>query len=157
MIYKATSLEVAKKHSRSSKLEPKKKALEIARFALDKKAEKIVILNIKKLSTVADYLVICSAESERQVQAIVSAVDEGLRKSGERPLGTEGAGEGRWALMDYNDVVVHVFLEPVRSFYDLEGLWAEAPVTEVADKLKRAGTAKPAPKGGKKGSGKKGG
>lgn len=50
-----------------------------------------------------------------------------------RPLGIEGVAEGRWALLDYADVVVHVFLEPVRSFYDLEGLWAEAPVTEVRD------------------------
>ncbi|WKZ34111.1 MAG: ribosome silencing factor [Thermodesulfobacteriota bacterium] len=138
-------------------MEPKKKALEIARLALDKKAEKVVILNIKKLSTVSDYLVICSAESERQVQAIVNAVEEGLRKAGERPLGIEGAAEGKWALMDYNDVVVHVFLEHIRSFYDLEGLWAEAPATEVADKLKLSGAAKPGAKGGKKGPGKKGG
>lgn len=116
-----------------------------------------MILNIKKLSTVSDYLVICSAESERQVQAIVNAVEEGLRNGGERPLGIEGAAEGKWALMDYNDVVVHVFLEHIRSFYDLEGLWAEAPATEVADKLKLSGAAKPGAKGGKKGPGKKGG
>lgn len=61
-------------------------------------------------------------------------MEDGLRKKGERPLGVEGASEGRWALMDYVDVVVHIFLEPVRSFYDLEGLWAEAPSTEVKDK-----------------------
>lgn len=91
------------------------------------------------------------------MQAIVNAVEDGLRKAGERPLGTEGAAEGKWALMDYNDVVVHVFLEHIRSFYDLEGLWAEAPATEVADKLKRSATAKPGTKGGKKGTGKKGG
>ncbi len=100
---------------------------------------------------------ICSAESERQVQAIATSIEEGLRKQGERPLGAEGAAEGRWALMDYNDVVVHVFLEPVRTFYDLEGLWAEAPVTEVADKSKRSGPARPGAKAGKKGAGKKGG
>lgn len=86
----------------------------------------------------SDYLLICSAESERQVEAIAGAVEEGLRKKGERPLGVEGAAEGRWALMDYVDVVVHVFLEPVRSFYDLEGLWAEAPSTEVKDRLPAA-------------------
>jgi ribosome-associated protein len=68
------------------------------------------------------------------VQAIADAIDEGLRKKGERPLGIEGATEGRWALIDFVDVVVHIFLEPVRSFYDLEGLWAEAPSTEVKDK-----------------------
>lgn len=61
-------------------------------------------------------------------------MEEGLRKDGERPLGREGVTEGRWALIDFNDVVAHVFLEPVRVFYDLEGLWAEATVTEVKDK-----------------------
>ncbi|MBI2400829.1 MAG: ribosome silencing factor [Deltaproteobacteria bacterium] len=115
-------------------MEPRKKALEIAKLALDKKAEKVVILNIKKLSGVSDFLLICSAESERQVQAIAYSIEDGLRKKGERPLGMEGVTEGRWALIDYVDVVVHIFLEPVRSFYDLEGLWAEAPVTEVKDR-----------------------
>lgn len=117
-------------------------ALEIAKLALDKKADKVVILNIKKLSAVADYLLICSADSERQVQAIADSIEDGLRKKGERPLGVEGVTEGRWALIDYVDVVVHIFLDPVRSFYDLEGLWAEAPVTEVKEQL----AAKPKPK-----------
>lgn len=93
-----------------------------------------MILNIKKLSSVSDYLLVCSAGSERQVQAIADAMEEGLRKDGERPLGREGVTEGRWALIDFNDVVAHIFLEPVRVFYDLEGLWAEATVTEVKDK-----------------------
>lgn len=81
---------------------------------------------------------ICSADSERQVQAIAYAVEDGLKKKGERPLGIEGVQEGRWALMDFNDVIAHIFLEPVRGFYDLEGLWAEAPLTEVKDKPKPA-------------------
>lgn len=68
------------------------------------------------------------------MQAIAYSIEDGLRKKGERPLGMEGVTEGRWALIDYVDVVVHIFLEPVRSFYDLEGLWAEAPVTEVKDR-----------------------
>lgn len=68
------------------------------------------------------------------MQAIADSIEDGLRKKGERPLGMEGVNEGRWALIDYVDVVVHIFLEPVRSFYDLEGLWAEAPVTEVKDR-----------------------
>lgn len=110
-------------------------ALEIAKLALDKKAEKVVILNVGKLTAVSDYLLICSAESERQVQAIADSIEGGLRKKGERPLGVEGISEGRWALIDYVDVVVHIFLDPVRAFYDLEGLWAEAPVTEVKDKV----------------------
>lgn len=68
------------------------------------------------------------------MQAIADNIQDGLRKKGEKPLGIEGVAEGRWALLDFTDVVVHVFLEPVRSFYDLEGLWAEAPTTEVKDK-----------------------
>lgn len=115
-------------------------------MALEKQAEKVVILNIKKLSSVSDYLLVCSAGSERQVQAIADAIEDGLRKDGERPLGREGVTEGRWALIDFNDVVAHIFLEPVRVFYDLEGLWAEAPVTEVKDKPRakapKAGAAK---------------
>ncbi|MBI5969951.1 MAG: ribosome silencing factor [Deltaproteobacteria bacterium] len=121
-------------------MESKKKALEIAKLALDKKAEKVVILNIAKLSSIADYLLICSAQSERQVHAVAVAIEDGLKKKGVRPMGTEGAREGRWALVDYGDVIAHVFFEPVREFYDLEGLWAEAPLTEVKD------TQKPAPK-----------
>lgn len=93
-----------------------------------------MILNIKKLSSVSDYLLVCSAGSERQVHAIADAIEDGLRNDGERPLGREGVTEGRWALLDFNDVVAHIFLEPVRVFYDLEGLWAEATVTEVKDK-----------------------
>lgn len=108
---------------------------------MEKQADKVVILAIKKLSSVADYLLVCSADSERQVQAICRSIEDGLRKTGERPLSVEGVTGGRWALMDYNDVIVHIFLEHVRSFYDLEGLWAEAPSTTVKDKPK----AKPEP------------
>lgn len=120
--------------------------MEIARLAMDKQAEKVIILNIKKLSAVADYLLICSADSERQVQAIAYAVEEGLRKKGEKPLGMEGLTEARWALLDYNDVIAHVFLEPVRVFYDLEGLWAEAPSLEVKEKLRAKAALPPEPK-----------
>lgn len=105
-----------------------------------------MILNIKKLSSISDYLLVCGAESERQVQAIVNAIDDGLRKKDIRPLSTEGASEGRWAVMDYNDVVVHVFTGPVRGFYDLEGLWAEAPSTEVKDKPLKKAPGAPSPK-----------
>jgi len=126
-------------------------ALEIAKLALDKKAEKVVILNVSKLTAVSDYLLICSADSERQVEAIADSIEDGLRKKGERPLGIEGVSEGRWALIDYVDVVVHIFLDPVRAFYDLEGLWAEAPVTEVKEKAAaKAGAKAEKPKAVKK-------
>ncbi len=99
----------------------------------------MVIINIKKLSTVSDYIVVCSADSERQVHAISGAIEEGLKKKGERPFGLEGAGACRWALLDYSDVVAHIFLSPVRAFYDIEGLWADAPLIEVDAKPGRPG------------------
>jgi len=118
----------------------------IAGLALEKQAEKVIILNVKKLSSVSDYLLICSAQSDRQVQAIANAIIDGLRKEGERAFGAEGLTEGHWALLDFNDVVAHVFLEPVRIFYDLEGLWAEAPFLEVKDKAKPKTASRPARK-----------
>ncbi len=110
----------------------------MAGFALEKQAEKVIILNVKKLSSVADYLIVCSAQSDRQVQAIANAIIDGIGKEGERLFGAEGMEEGRWALLDFNDVVAHVFLDPARVFYDLEGLWAEAPLVEVKDRVKAA-------------------
>ena len=74
---------------------------------------------------------ICSAASERQVQAIANSVEEGLKKKNVRPLSIEGVREGRWALIDYGDVIAHIFLLPVREFYNLEGLWPEAPRVEI--------------------------
>ncbi len=118
----------------------------IAGLALEKQAEKVIILNVKKLSSVSDYLLICSAQSDRQVQAIANAIIVGLKNEGERSFGAEGLTEGHWALLDFNDVVAHVFLEPVRVFYDLEGLWAEAPFVEVKDKAKAKTASRPARK-----------
>ncbi len=91
----------------------------------------MVIINIKKLSTVSDYIVVCSAESERQIHAIADAIEDGLKKKGSRPFGIEGVGTSRWALLDYSDVVAHIFLVPARAFYDIEGLWADAPLIKV--------------------------
>lgn len=112
-------------------MESKEKAIKAARLALDKKAEGIVILNIGKLSSIADYLMICSAASERQVQAITVFIKEELKKKMVAPLSIEGMREGHWALVDYGDVIAHIFHEPVREFYDLEGLWPEAPRIEI--------------------------
>ncbi len=117
----------------------------IARLALTKQADDVVILNIKKLSTVSDYIVICSAGSEAQVQAITRAIESGLKEKGERPFGLEGVESGRWALLDYSDVVVHIFIARMREYYDIDGLWAEAERTSVEDKprtLKKAARTK---------------
>lgn len=89
-------------------------------------------MDIRGLSSIADYLLICSGISDRQVQAIATSIEEGLAKKGIKPLGVEGISGGRWVLMDYVDVVVHIFYEPIRSFYDLEGLWADAPRLEIS-------------------------
>ncbi len=98
---------------------------------MDRKAVDLVILEVKNLSSFTDYFVICSGNSDRQVQAIASHVEEKLGQQKIHPLGVEGKREGRWILLDYGDVVVHIFYQPVREFYDLERLWSEAPRLEV--------------------------
>jgi ribosome-associated protein len=109
----------------------KEKAILCARAALDHKAIDLAILEVKKLSSFADYFVISSGSSDRQVQAIASHVEEKLGKQGLHPLGIEGKREGRWVLLDYGDVVIHIFYQPIREFYDLERLWSDAPKVEL--------------------------
>jgi len=94
--------------------------------ALDKKALDPVLLDLRGKSDYADYLLLLSAESERQVDAIGRAVEERLAAAGLRKRSIEAAGESHWLLMDFGDLVVHVFFRDARSFYDLEGLWADA-------------------------------
>ncbi len=78
-------------------------------------------------------MLLCSADSERQVSAIAESVRAGLNEKGVTPLSIEGVREGRWALLDYGDVVAHIFTEQRRAYYDLDGLWADAERTEIAD------------------------
>ncbi len=107
-----------------------------AKSALDKKALDLRILHISELSSVTDYLVIATGTSDRHVQAITEAVRMELKQQhGNIPIAVEGAVEGRWALLDYGDVMVHVFQADVRSFYDLEGLWVEAEEVELTEKV----------------------
>jgi len=86
-----------------------------------------VILKVKEFSSVTDYFVILSGSSDRQVKALASWLEESLAIQGIFPLGIEGKEYGHWILMDYEDIVVHIFYHPVRAFYDLERLWYEAP------------------------------
>ncbi len=104
--------------------------------ALNKKALKPVLLDMKGVTSFTDYFFICSGSSDRQVQAIAEGIQEALEEQGIRALGIEGMLEGKWVLMDYEDVVVHIFLEPVRQFYDLEGLWLEAPRIQISKEVK---------------------
>ena len=108
----------------------RKKLLLCVRAAVEKKAFDLVLLEMKKITSFTDYFLLCSGKSDRQVQAIAQAIREELAKEGIRPLGQEGRTEGRWILIDFGDVVAHIFLEPVRVFYDLEGLWIDAPRIE---------------------------
>lgn len=91
-----------------------------------------VLLEVKEHCSFADYFIICSGGSRRQVLALAEHLEEALARAGVKPLGVEGVTEGLWILLDYNTVVVHIFFQELREFYDLEGLWAEAPKTSPA-------------------------
>ena len=108
-----------------------KKALLIAQAAIDKKAENLKILDLSEISGFTDYFVICSGMSDRQVQAIADAVSTAMDVQGFELLSSEGTQDGRWALMDCGDVVVHIFLDALREYYDLENLWKDAPRVKV--------------------------
>jgi ribosome-associated protein len=109
------------------------RALLCINASLEKKAKDLVILNVKEISAFADYFLICSGTSDRQLRAIAAAIQENLKIAGIMPLGIEGEAAGQWVLMDYDDVIIHIFLESVRPFYDLERLWSEAPRMAVRD------------------------
>lgn len=102
-------------------------ALRIAKAALDSKAERPVILDLRKLSSTFDFFVICHASSQRRSQAIADAIDEALRASGVRLGHREGYTDGGWVLLDYGGVIGHIFTEELRAFYQLERLWGDAP------------------------------
>ena len=101
--------------------------MEATEAALEKKALEPVLLEVKDHSSYTDYILLVSARSDRHVQAVADAVIEALKKRDTRPLGVEGKRDGHWTLLDFGDLVVHVFYHPMREFYDLEGLWIDAP------------------------------
>jgi len=125
-------------------LQSKERALLCARYALEKKALNVRILEVKGISSLTDYLLIASGSSDRHVQAVAEEVRLGLKTNhAEQPLAIEGADEGRWVLIDYGDVMAHIFQPEVRDFYDLEGLWSEAgeiavPVEYLWDRARDA-------------------
>ena len=119
-----------RKGSGSALPDSKDVALAAARAAADKQGERIAVLDVRELIVITDYFVIVSASSERQARTIVEEVERSLRDLGVKPLRREGESEGIWVLLDYVDVVVHVFRAEERDFYDLERLWGDAPTVE---------------------------
>lgn len=100
--------------------------IQCARLAEEKKAAGVRALDVRESATFTDYFLLCSGTSDRQVSAVAGHIEESLRKEGVRPLGMEGMREGRWVLLDYDDFVVHVFLDSVRDFYQFDRLWGSA-------------------------------
>lgn len=116
------------------------KTLAIVDAALQKKAYDLVVLQAEHLNSIADYFVIATGRSDIQVQAIAEGIDQRLDGDGEHPLGVEGLAHGYWVVMDYDDVVVHIFYEPVRDLYRLETNWTDArqvPLPEPFSSLAR--------------------
>lgn len=116
--------------SSKTSLTPIERATRCAELALDKKAEDVKILDIGRISSVADYLVLASGHTDRQTQAIAESVRTGLKKFG-KALDIEGVREGNWIVIDYGDVIMHVFRDETRRYYNLDELWAAAPLVEL--------------------------
>jgi len=104
-----------------------------ARTAIDKRATDVVILDLTKLTIVCDFFVIATAQNAIHTRAVVEGIEEKTREAGRRPNHIEGQAAGRWVLMDYGDVVVHVFQHEDRAYYDLERLWADAKVRQLEE------------------------
>ena len=104
-----------------------------ARTLAANKGQDVVILDVRGLSSLWDFFIICSGGSKRHVQALAQHLQEALGQAGIKPLGLEGLEEGNWVLLDYVDVVIHLFMKPLRDFYDLEGLWVDATRVSVKD------------------------
>lgn len=109
-------------------LDSAKLAHAIVDLVSDKQAEEIVLLDLRALSLLADYFVICTATTERQANAILDALEEEMQKQGVHALATEGVSGSGWVLKDYGSVIVHIFAPEQRAYYQLEQLWREAPV-----------------------------
>lgn len=111
---------------RAAEIDPAALGHRIVEVASDKKASDVVLLRVAELTTMADYFVICSGRSDRQIQALAGAIVDVLRDEGIKPLGIEGKASGRWVLIDYGAVIVHVFAADEREYYGLERLWSAA-------------------------------
>ncbi|MBP1736722.1 MAG: Iojap protein [Oscillospiraceae bacterium] len=111
---------------------PKELALALAKALDDKKGRDIKVLEVKDLSTIADYFVICTASSTTQIKALSDFCEKTMKDHGEEPHHIEGHRGGIWVLLDFSSVIVHVFMEEARQFYDLERLWADAAPVDLS-------------------------
>ena len=102
------------------------KALAAVEAALDKKAQDLVVLQVEHLSSIAEYFLIATGRSDIQVQAIARGIEERMAQEDERPLAIEGIPHAHWVVLDYDDVVIHLFYQPAREFYRLESTWTDA-------------------------------
>ncbi|MFP3938888.1 MAG: ribosome silencing factor [Thermoanaerobaculia bacterium] len=113
--------------STSSEVDTRERVRGAVAAALERKAQDLRVLHLGPVSAFTEYFLICSGTSERQVQAISDSILEALKASGVRPLHVEGQRGGSWVLLDYGDLVAHVFQPELREFYGLERLWSDAP------------------------------
>ncbi|MBI4682103.1 MAG: ribosome silencing factor [Nitrospirae bacterium] len=111
----------------------KKRAVKVAELAIDKKAKDTVILELKDLSSIADYFVICSGDNPAQIKAIAEAIDDYFSKKKVFPMGKEGLDSARWVLLDYGDIIIHIFNDETRTYYNLEKFWMDAPRIPVEE------------------------
>ena len=118
-------------------------AKKIAQFALGKKAHAVTIMDLRKVTDMADFFVVCSADSDVQVKAVADAVAIGTDELGISPWHREGLSQRQWVLLDYVDVVVHIFHKETRKFYGIEKLWGDAKVELVEDTPKKVPAKKP--------------
>lgn len=122
---------------RRSKITSKAKALKVAKIASEKKAKKVVVLDMRKISNICDYFVVMSCESEHKSKAISEVIEEELLKINVRPHSIGGREGSGWVVVDYLDIIVHIFYEPLREFYNLERLWRDAPQLNLSKPRKK--------------------
>jgi ribosome-associated protein len=114
-----------------TRLTAERKVRRAARAALDKRATDVVVLDVQGLSSVTDYFLVCSGRSTTHMETITDAIRTELKSDGVRPLHAEGVAQSGWVLLDYGDVLMHVFLEATRAYYALERLWGDAPAVSL--------------------------
>ena len=117
----------------AKKDETRKRLILCINATLQEKAKDIIVLNVKDISSFTDYMLICSGTTNRQVQAISAAIQEYLKKAGVKPQGIEGKENAQWILLDYDDVVISIFQDNMRAFYDIENLW-DVPKMNIDEK-----------------------